>query len=138
MIDAERDHATGERTCARDMIRGSSALATSTSPARALLQDLGLGVGDRIGRGEEADVRVADVGPHAHLGLGDADERADFSRMIHAELDYRHLGPRPQLEERERQADVIVQVPLVPKHAIPRRQKLRRDFLRRRLARRCR
>ena len=37
--------------------------------------------------------------------------------MIHAELDHRHLGSRPQLEQRERQADVVVQVALVPKHA---------------------
>ena len=115
--------------------RGSSALATSTSSGARLLEDLRLGVGDRVGGREEPEVRVADVGPHADVRLRDADERADFAGMIHAELDDRHLRPRPQLEERERQADVVVQVPLVAKHPVPRRQKLRRDFLRRRLAR---
>ena len=106
-------------------------------PARRrarVLQDFTLGVGNRVGRGEEADVRVADVGPHADLRFGDVDERSDFSGMIHAELDHCHFGSRPQLEERERQADVVVQVSLVAKHPVPRRQKLRRDFLGRRLS----
>ena len=100
-----------------------------------LLQDLGLGVGDRVRGCEEPEVRVADVGPHADVRLGDADQRPDFAGMIHAELDHRDLRPRPQLQERERQADVVVQIPLVPEHPVTRRQELRRDFLRRGLAR---
>ena len=49
--------------------------------ARArLLENLRLGVGDRVGRREEAEVRVADVGPDADVGLGDADERRGFPR----------------------------------------------------------
>ena len=87
---------------------------------------------------EEADVRVPDVGPHAHLRLGDADQRADFARVIHAQLDHRDVGPRAQLEQRERQADVVVQVAPVPKHRVLRRQELRRELLRRRLARAAR
>ena len=58
------------------------------------LEDLGLRVGDRVDRLEEPEMRVADVGPHAHVGLGDADQRADLARMIHAELDDRDLRPR--------------------------------------------
>ena len=115
--------------------RASSALATSTSSAPRLLEDLGLGVGDRVGGREEAQVRVADVGPHAHVGLGDADERADLPGVIHAQFDHRHLRPGAQLEQRERQADVVVQIALVPKHRVARRQELRGDLLRRRLAR---
>ena len=49
--------------------------------------------------------------------------------MIHAEFDHRHLRSRPQLEERERQADVVVEVPRVAKYPIPRRKKRRCDFL---------
>ena len=51
------------------------------------------------------------------------------------EFDHRHVRPRAQLEQRERQADVIVQVAPVPKHRVLRRQELRRQLLRRRLAR---
>ncbi len=51
--------------------------------ARAL-EDLGLGVGDGVGGGEESEVRVADIGPHADVGLRDADQRANLSRVIHA------------------------------------------------------
>ncbi len=40
------------------------------------LENLRLGVGNRLGRGEEAEMCVADVGPHPHVRLGDADERA--------------------------------------------------------------
>ena len=51
--------------------------------ARAI-EDLGLGVGDGVGGGEESEVRVADIGPHADVGLRDADQCANLSRMIHA------------------------------------------------------
>ena len=43
-------------------------------------------------------------------------------------------GLLPQLEQRQRQADVVVEIPLVPEHPVPRRQELRRHFLRRGLA----
>ena len=44
-------------------------------------------------------------------------------------------GLRAQFQQRERQADVIVQVAPVPKHRVLRRQELRGELLRRRLAR---
>ena len=83
----------GERAGARAITRGSSALATSRSSGPRLLEDLRLGVGDRVGRREEPQVRVADVRPDAHVRLGDADQRADFPGVIHAELDHRHVRP---------------------------------------------
>ena len=116
------------------MIRASSALATSSVVGRCVLENLRLGVGDRVRRGEEPEVRVADVGPHADVRLGDADQRADFAGVIHAQLDDRDVRLVPQLEQRERQADVVVEIPLVPEHAVPRAQELRRHFLRRGLA----
>jgi hypothetical protein len=63
-------------------------------------------------------VGVADVRPHAHLGLRDADERANLSRMVHAQLDDRDVRPRAQLQQRQRQADVVVEIPLVPEDPI--------------------
>jgi hypothetical protein len=32
-------------------------------------------------------MRLADIRPHPYLRLGDVDQRADFSRVIHAQLD---------------------------------------------------
>ena len=90
-------------------------------------------IAGRVTRDQFYQMRFADVGPHPDLRLRDADERADFSGMIHAEFDHRHLRSRPQLEERERQADVVVEVPRVAKYPISRRKKFRRDFLCRRL-----
>ena len=87
---------------------------------------------------KKPEVRVADVGPDAHVGLGDADQRADFTSVIHAELDHGDVRPRPQLEQRQRQADVVVQVPLVAEHAVPRRQELRGQLPSSSSCRRCR
>ena len=132
-LDAERHDAAGERADARHRSAGRRRWPRARV-RRGVLEDLGLGVGDRIRRGEEPEVRVADVGPDADVRLRDADERPDLAGMIHAELDHCHLRSGPQLEQRERQADVVVQVPLVPEHPVASRQELRRDFLRRRLA----
>ena len=43
-------------------------------------------------------------------------------------------GPVDELGERQRQPDVVVEVAAVAEHAVARREQLRRDFLRRRLA----
>ena len=67
-------------------------------------------------------------------GSATRDQRADLAGVIHAQFDDGDLRPLPQLDERQRQPDVVVEVPAVAHHAIPRRQKLRRHFLRRGLA----
>ena len=85
-------------------------------------------------RSEESHVRVADVGPHADLRLRDANQRANLPWMVHPKLDDRDVRPVAQLQQRQRQADVVVQVPLVPEHAVSRGQELRGDLLGRRLA----
>ena len=99
------------------------------------LEDLGLGVGNRVHRREEAHVGVAHVGPHADVGLGNAHERADLPGVIHPQFHHRHVRPARQLQQRERQADVVVQVPLVLHHPEPRGQQGRNRFLGRGLAR---
>ena len=118
----------------RAAIRGSSALATSSVDGVGALEDLGLGVGDRVERREEAEVRLADVRPDPHVRLGDAHQRADLPGVIHAQLDDGDLRPLPQLDERQRQPDVVVEIPAVADDAVPRREKLARHFLRRGLA----
>ena len=63
------------------------------------LENLGLGVGDRLGGGEEAQVGIADVGPHPHFRLGDTDERPDLAGVIHPELDDGDLGTGAELKK---------------------------------------
>ena len=80
-------------------------------------------------------MRFAHVRPDTDVGFGDRHQRANLSGCTHAQFHDRHLRTRPQLEQRQRQADVIVQVALVPERPVPQRQKRRGHFLRRRLSR---
>ena len=73
----------GRRRCRRARVAAVGAL-----------EDLGLGVGNRVGRREEAEVRVADVRPHADVRLGNRDQRADLPCVIHPQFHHRHVGPR--------------------------------------------
>ena len=83
---------------------------------------------------KNSEMGLADVRPHPYIRLSDANQRADFPGMIHPQLDDGDLRPLPQLDERQRQPDVVVEIPAVADDAVPRRQKLRRHFLRRGLA----
>ena len=49
--------------------------------------------------------------------------------VVHAELDDGHLGTVRKLGQRQRQADVVVEIAAIPEHAIARGQQIRRDFL---------
>jgi hypothetical protein len=62
------------------MTSGSSALATTTVA----------GV---------APSRISDVDPDADLRLGNRDQRPNLARVVHAELDNRHIGAVAQLDE---------------------------------------
>ena len=91
---------------------------------RGALEDLGLRVGDGIHRVKEAQMRFADVGPHPYIRFSDAHERADFAGVIHPQFDDGNLRPLPQLDERQRQPDVVIEVSAVADDAVPRRKKL--------------
>ena len=84
---------------------------------------------------KNSEMRLADVRPHPDVRLGDAYQRADLSGVIHPQLDDRDLRPLSQLDQRQRQTDVVVEVPLLRITRYARRQKLRRHFLRRGLPR---
>ena len=57
------------------------------------LQNLALGIGDRIGRRKEAEMRVANVRPHANVRFRDLDQSADLSSVVHAQFHDRHIRP---------------------------------------------
>ena len=54
-------------------------------------------------------LRVVD---QRHCRLGDVSKIVDLARMIHAELDHADNVVRAQAQQRERQADLVVQVAL--------------------------
>ena len=137
-VDAEGHDAPAQSAAAARAILSSSAFATSTVAGVGAFEDLGLRVGDGIDRVKESQMRFADVGPHPYVRFGDAYQRADFAGVIHPQFDDGNLRPLPQLDERQRQPDVVVEVSPVANDAVPRREKLPRHFLRRGLARRCR
>ena len=90
-------------------IRSSSALATSTVSAVAP---------SRISAFASAMASIEPKNPTCASptlvqtrtsGSAMPHERADFARVVHAQLHDGHVGPRRQLDERQRQADVVVQ-----------------------------
>ena len=131
-IDPERHDAAAESVQARRDQRIVGVRHEHVLLARAF-EDLRLRVRDRADRREEAEVRLAHVRPDAHVRLGNPHERADLPRVVHSELDDGNLRPLPQLHERERQPDVIVEVPAVADDAVARRQQLAGHLLGRRL-----
>jgi hypothetical protein len=133
----EGDHAAGEV----DRARHDSPVVCVTNEHVVRLcsfENLGLRIGNRIRRREEADMRIADVGPDADVGIGNRDQRADLPCVIHPEFHDRDIRLVAQLQQRQRQADVIVQIPLVLHDAVRRGQKVRNRVLRRGLARAAR
>ncbi len=131
-IHAEGDHSTGKprQPCDDPLV---VRVRNQHRRRRRPVEDLGLGVGDRIHGCEKADVRLADVRPHAVFRLGNADERPDFARVIHTQLDDRHIRPAPQFDQRQRQPDVIVEVAAIPDDPVFRGQQLGCQFFGRRL-----
>ena len=127
-VDAERDDPAREpRHPPHDPVIGG--VGHEHGVPRRPRQNLGLGVGNRLDRGEELGVRLGDVRPHPQIGLGDVHEAANLSGTAHSKLHHRHLRPRAQLQQRQRQPDVVVQVAPIPKHPVPPREQRRRQLL---------
>src|ERR1019366_2437250 len=69
-----------------------------------------LGGGDALDGIEELHVGVADVGDYPDVGFGDGGELADFSGMVHADLDDAYVAGVGQAKQGERHADVVVEI----------------------------
>ena len=104
------------------------------SRARAL-DDLGLCVGNPFLGFEVSDMGIADVEPHADFWLRESDQQPDFAGVVHPQFHHRHVCAMSQFEERQRQSQMVVQVPLVLRHLIPNREKRRQHLFRCRLTR---
>ena len=118
----------------RARIRRSSSLATSTSAGRARSRISALA--SAMASGEAKNPRWASPTLVQTRTSGSAmATRVRISPgWFMPSSTTATCGRVPQLEQRQRQADVVVEVPLVPEHRVARRQELRRHFLRRRLA----
>ncbi len=102
------------------------------------LEDLGLGLGDRVDRREALEVDGGDLRDHRHVGERHAGERADLAGRRHADLHDRRRVLGPQAQDRERHAEVVVEVALRAQHGAARLEDARRHVLRRGLADRAR
>ena len=114
---AERDDPAGERRRAGHHQRVVG-VADERVPGPACSRISALASAIAVARAEVADVGVADVGPDPHVGPGDVDEHADLAGVVHAELHHGDVGRRAQLHQRDRQAEVVVQVAAVLHHPV--------------------
>jgi hypothetical protein len=98
------------------------------------LEDLGLGVRDRVHRGKELQVDGGDARDRGHVGLGEHGESADLPRCRHAHLQNGRGVRGREAQEGEGQAVLVVEIAFGLEHRPPRGEKVRRHVLRGRLA----
>ena len=80
------------------------------------LEDLALGVRDGVFGAEVFDVGAPRVRDQRDVGRGELREIRDLAGVVHAELDHGVAMGLAQLEQRERRADVVVQIAARGKH----------------------
>ena len=83
-------------------------------------------------------MRCTNVGHHTPIGCGNARQRGNLARVVHAHLHYRNLVLRLQAQQFKRQAECIVQIPLGFVNVELRAQSRSHGLFGRRLARRAR
>ena len=89
-------------------------------------ENLGLGVGDLGGRGEEFEMRRLDRGDHGHMRPHQARQRRDLAGMVHAELENRVARLARQAGERQRHTPMIVED--LPSRGMARTCRAQRQF----------
>ncbi|EXI77992.1 MAG: hypothetical protein AW12_03079 [Candidatus Accumulibacter sp. BA-94] len=78
--------------------------------------DAALFGGNRLQRTHPLQMRPLGIGHHGDAGASDSGQIGDLARMIHPHLDDRGAMRRVQLEQGERQTDVVVEVALGGQH----------------------
>ncbi|MBM2844098.1 MAG: hypothetical protein HW404_1935 [Anaerolineales bacterium] len=84
---------------------------------------------DRLHRAGPFQMHRADIGDHAHLRPGDVAQQGDLPRHVEAHLQHGPAVIAGQLEDRQRQADLVVEVAEVAQGAEPSFEQLGGDFL---------
>ena len=67
---------------------------------------------DRLARAQMLDVRAAHVRDHAHARLHDRRERRDLAAVVHPDLDHHAAVVFAAAQQRQRHAELVVQVAL--------------------------
>ena len=101
------------------------------------VEQLGLRGGDRRERAQQLEVHGPDVDDDADVRLGDLGELGDLAAAAHRQLEHERLGAARRAEDRQRQADLGVEVLLAGDDPPVLAQHRREQVLRRRLARRA-
>ena len=99
-----------------------------------LLDQLGLGGGHVFDGADQLEVHRGDVGDDAHVRQRHPGQLADLPGAAHGHLHDGDLGVGLDLEQRERHADLVVQIGAGGHGARDRPQQRRQDVLGRRLA----
>ena len=89
---------------------------------------------DRLARAHEFDVGKADVRDDRHVRHGERGERRDLARMVHADLEDTDLVAAARAQHRERESDVVVEIPLGLRDLEVSTEHARGEILRARLA----
>ena len=132
-VASEPHHAAGEALADRPDPRVVAVEDRGAARAQAL-EDLRLGLGDRVDRGEELEVDGGDARDRGHVGLGQGRERPDLAGGRHAQLDDRGRVLGPQAQQGQGQAVLVVEIALGLQHRAARGEQVRRHVLRGRLA----
>ena len=75
-----------------------------------IFKDLALGLQDTLPAAQVLDVGVADVGDDGDVRPHHLPQVADLPEVVHAGLDHRRLVLRPQAQQGQRGADIVVEV----------------------------
>ncbi len=107
-------HSEGQDGARMDSGEGADALVVEIEDGRAVrgqaLDEFALCERDAVNGVEVLDMGRADVGNDPEIRSGDRSESADFAGMVHADLYDGVLRFIGKVEERERNADVVVVV----------------------------
>ena len=98
------------------------------------LHQLGFGLRDPLDGTQALQVRRADIGDDADARLGQTAQARDLAEIVHAHLEHDALDLRRQLQQRQRQADLVVQIAFVALRGVALFQHIRHDLLGGRLA----
>ena len=104
---------------------------------RQPLEDLRLGVGDRLHGAEIFKVCGRDLGDHRHMGPDHGDQVADLSGIVHAHLEHAALARLRHAREGQRHAPMIIVAFLAPVGGARRAEDGGQGFLHARLAHRA-
>jgi hypothetical protein len=108
------------------------------SARQQVSNELGLGRRHTLDRAQQFEVHRPDVHDHAHVGCRDRRQLGDLALPSHGHLQYQRLGAARRLQDRERDADLVVEVLAAGPGSQARPEQRREDVLGRGLARRAR